>query len=298
MTINLALEDANRDGKGIDFNGYLKTFDKRYEASDYGGFINEEDSGLAVPNGGYVVHGDDYVSWDGYEKGQSVIFEGGSEGWSYAFDGADGDYGTSDDHTLSGDITAIIFGAGTRENASRPEYTNNGEIRIAFAEMEIPNYSKSWISDISDNDLKNNTASLLKFLNSDSIEFAGSSGRDKFTSFDRADVLHGEDGADKLNGGKGNDTIYGDAGNDTLTGAKGADTFVFEAGDGKDKITDFGNGADIMDFGGHFADLEAVTDAASDGKKGVTIAYGGGSVLLEGWKLSDLTESQFAFDVA
>lgn len=297
MAITIDFSDANGDGKGIDFKSYMKTFDKKYEASDYGGFINEDESGIAIPNGGYVVHGDDYVSWDGRDKGQSVIFEGGSEGWSYAFDGADGEYGTSDDHTLSGDLTAITFGTGTKENDSNPEYTNNGEIRISFAEMEIADYSKSWISDLTDDELKSNTASLMKFLNSDSVEFNGSDGKDTFTGFNKADTLHGEAGGDILGGGKGNDTIYGDEGNDKLAGGRGIDTFVFEAGDGADTISDFGNGADLIDFSGQFASFDEIIDAATDGKKGVTVAYEGGSVTLTGWEVADLTESHFVFDV-
>lgn len=283
MAISINFSDANNDGKGINFASYMKTFDKKYEASDFGGFVNEESSGTPIPDGDYIVHGDDYVSWDGVTNGQSVIFEGGDRGWTYDFD---------DGHTLSGDITAITFGTGTKESKTNPEYTNNGEIRISFTEMEIQDYSDHWISDVSDG----STKSLMKFLNSDSIAFTGSSGKDVFTGYNKADTLHGEGGADKLNGGKGNDIIHGDAGNDTLTGGKGIDTFVFEAGDGKDKITDFGNGADAIDFAGQFANFEAVIDAATESKAGVTIAYEGGSVLLVGWEIADLAESQFLFN--
>jgi len=289
MAISINFSDANKDGKGIDFASYLKTFDKKYEPSDFGGFVNEDydDGGTPGNMDDDVWKGDDYVTWDGKTNGQSVIFEGGQDGWKYIFDG----------HVMGGDITAITFGTGTKESDSNPEYTNNGEIRISFAEMEIPDYSKSWISDLSDEDLKNNTASLKKFLNTDSIEFTGSTGKDKFTGFNKADTLHGEGGADTLGGGKGNDFIHGDEGNDKLSGGKGIDTFVFESGDGKDTISDFGNGADVIDFSGQFADFDAVLAAATEGKKGVTIAYEGGSVTLTGWEITDLKESHFDFTV-
>lgn len=267
MAITINFSDANSDGKGIDFKTYMKTFDKKYEASDFGGFVNEDydDGGTPGNMNDDIWHGDDYVTWDGRTNGQSVIFEGGADGWKYVFDG----------HVMGGDLTAITFGTGTKENDSNPEYTNNGEMRISFAEMEIPDFSKSWVSDLSDNDLKSNTASLKKFLNSDSIEFNGSDGKDKFTGFNRADTLDGGAGADTLGGGKG------------------ADTFVFESGDGKDTITDFGKGADVIDFAGQFASFEEIIDAATDGKKGVTIAYEGGSVTLAGWESADLTEGHF-----
>jgi serralysin len=287
MTININLSDANNDGKGIDFASYLKNFDKKFEASDFGGFVNEDydDGGTPADMQDDVYRGDDYVSWDGKTNGQSVILEGGQDGWKYVFDG----------HVMGGDLTAITFGTGTKESDSNPEYTNNGELRISFDEMEIADYSKSWISDLTDDEIKNNTTSLMKFLNSDSIEFTGSTGKDKFTGFNKADTLHGEGGADTLGGGKGNDTIFGDAGNDKLSGGKGIDTFVFEAGDGNDTISDFGNGADLINFSGQFADFDAVLDAATDGKKGATIAYDGGSVTLTGWEVADLQEGHVLF---
>jgi serralysin len=287
MAININLSDANNDGKGIDFASYLKNFDKKFEASDFGGFVNEDydDGGTPADMQDDVYRGDDYVSWDGKTNGQSVILEGGQDGWKYVFDG----------HVMGGDLTAITFGTGTKESDSNPEYTNNGELRISFDEMEIADYSKSWISDLTDDEIKNNTTSLMKFLNSDSIEFTGSTGKDKFTGFNKADTLHGEGGADTLGGGKGNDTIFGDAGNDKLSGGKGIDTFVFEAGDGNDTISDFGNSADVIDFSGQFANFDAVLDAATDSKKGATIAYDGGSVTLTGWEVADLQEGHFLF---
>lgn len=289
MAISINLSDANNDGKGIDFAHYLKTFDKTYRASDFGGFVNEnyDDGGTPGIMNDDVWRGDDYVSWDGHTNGRSVIFEGGQDGWKYIFDG----------HVMGGDLTAITFGTGTKQSDNNPEYTNNSEIRISFAEMEVPDYSKSWISDLADEDVKNNTASLMKFLNSDSIEFTGSTGKDKFTGFNKADTLHGEGAADALDGGKGNDVIHGDEGNDRLAGGKGIDTFVFESGDGKDTISDFGDGADVIDFSGQFADFNAILAAVSDGKKGLIITYEGGSVTLAGWEIADLGESHFDFTV-
>ena len=282
MTISISLKDANKDGKGINFDSYLKNFDKKFEPSNYGGFINESESG-SIPNGDYYIRGDDYVSYDGKKNGQSVILEGGQDGWEYEFSS----------HTMSGDIQAITFGTKTKTHDNVPEFTNNGEIRIAFDEFDVPNYNNHWLRDLSNGETKG----LLKFLKSDSIEFSGSNGKDVFTSFNKADVLYGQGGNDKLGGGGGADLLHGGKGRDTLTGGKGADEFVFEAGDGKDKITDFGKGADVINFDGQFENFDAVIDAASQSKKGVTISFDGGSVLLEGWKLADLTESHFQFDV-
>ena len=285
MAISVSFEDSS---KGINFASYMKTFDKKFVADSRGGFTNQEESGAPIPDGDYLVTGDDYVSWDGLKNGQSVIFEGGEKGWTYDFD---------DGHKLYGDLTAITFGKGTKTSTSNPEFTNNGEIRISFDQMDIADYSSHWISDLVDKAVKNNSSGLFKFLNSDDIEFTGSRKNDVFTGYKGDDTLDGGKGNDKLNGGKGDDIIIGGKGNDTLTGAQGADTFVFAAGDGKDKITDFGRGADILDFSGQFADFDAVKDAATDGKKGVTIDYDGGSVLLVGVKLADLDASDFNFAI-
>lgn len=60
---------------------------------------------------------------------------------------------------------------------------------------------------------------------------------------DGIDILVGSKFADDLRGGAGNDSVTGGAGNDTLAGGSGADAFVFDAGFGKDTITDFTAGA-------------------------------------------------------
>jgi len=286
MAITIDLTDANNDGKGINFQTYLATYDKKFVADGRGGFNNGQWQGTPMTDGSKMI-GSDYVAWDGKTNGQSVFFEGiEDDSWAYTWKG----------HTVSGEMNAVSFGYGTKEETSGSgtdeitTYTQKSDIRIAFETFTTTFGKSDFVNDLTDGITK----SFLKFLNSDSIELNGSSGKDVFTGFNRADTLHGEAGNDKLNGGKGNDIIHGDEGNDVLTGGKGSDTFVFEAGDGKDRITDFGS-TDLIDFAGQFANFEAVVDAATESKKGVTIAYDGGSVLLAGLEISDLTEGQFLF---
>ena len=69
----------------------------------------------------------------------------------------------------------------------------------------------------------------------------GGSGNDTLSGLDGDDYLAGNGGNDKLSGNKGNDTLWGGIGNDTLTGGKGADTFIYNSGEGKDVIADFGD---------------------------------------------------------
>ena len=53
---------------------------------------------------------------------------------------------------------------------------------------------------------------------------------------------NGGSGDDILIGLGGNDNLNGNGGNDTLSGGLGADRFVFHAGNGFDRITDFARG--------------------------------------------------------
>ena len=91
----------------------------------------------------------------------------------------------------------------------------------------------------------------------------GSGSGDTLGGYDDQDnILHGLDGGDALYGGKGDDLLYGDAGNDTLIGNTGNDTliggqgsdtlrggygndlYIFNKGDGVDRIYDMNGLAD------------------------------------------------------
>ena len=58
------------------------------------------------------------------------------------------------------------------------------------------------------------------------------------------DLLYGDAGSDLLEGGNGNDTLIGGQGNDTLRGGYGDDTYIFNKGDGVDRIYDMNGLAD------------------------------------------------------
>jgi VCBS repeat-containing protein len=79
----------------------------------------------------------------------------------------------------------------------------------------------------------------------------GGAGDDTLTgSTSLADTLHGGSGNDTIRGRGGDDILVGGYGADTLSGGAGADRFVFlSTADTNDVVTDFGDGADLLDFG-------------------------------------------------
>lgn len=98
----------------------------------------------------------------------------------------------------------------------------------------------------------------------------GDAGGDSFSNFENLtgsahnDELTGNSGANRLVGGAGNDILNGGAGADTLTGGGGDDIFVFTRGFGRDVITDFSRGSDLI----HISE-SLLRDFNKDGTKDV-----------------------------
>ena len=117
----------------------------------------------------------------------------------------------------------------------------------------------------------------------------GTENIDNLTGTRSNDVMHGAAGNDTLYGGYGNDLVSGDAGNDRLLGAQGNDTliggdgadiliggdgadiFTFDRADGHDRIKDYQQGVDHLEFRGISGREIAWT--AMEG--GVVVRYGG-----------------------
>ncbi len=114
------------------------------------------------------------------------------------------------------------------------------------------------------------------------------------------DLLLGGDGNDYLDGGDGKDILNGNSGNDALTGGTGKDTFIFEAGFGTDAITDFKDGADVIDlraFGDStvFGTLSITPNPASETNVLITSTLPGfGSITLQNFT-GTLDRSDFLF---
>jgi Ca2+-binding RTX toxin-like protein len=81
----------------------------------------------------------------------------------------------------------------------------------------------------------------------------GAAGNDFLLGQSGADVLLGGDGVDQMFGGSGDDTADGDRGDDVAFLAEGNDTFVWDPGDGSDRVEGEA-GFDTMLFNGSGAD--------------------------------------------
>lgn len=85
----------------------------------------------------------------------------------------------------------------------------------------------------------------------------GGVGRDRLSGDGGDDLMFGGTSADSLLGGAGDDTIFGGGGGDRivggagfdfLTGGGGPDRFIFEDNSGRDRIADFQDGVDKINF--------------------------------------------------
>ena len=85
------------------------------------------------------------------------------------------------------------------------------------------------------------------------------------------DLLDGGDGNDVLMADAGDDQLFGGVGNDRLTGGIGADIFLFNRANGLDRITDYVQGVDHLEFHG-ISGREIVWTTTTGG---VTLSYGG-----------------------
>jgi len=134
-------------------------------------------------------------------------------------------------------------------------------------------------------------------------ELFGDGGSDNLFGNNAGDFLDGGAGNDFLNGGAANDTLLGgtgdddllgSTGNDSLFGDAGADTFQFRANHGFDRIFDFEDGVDVIEF-----DINSVNDfgdlTLTNVFNGVDIDYGTGIVRVLGVDEAAFSAADFEF---
>jgi len=126
----------------------------------------------------------------------------------------------------------------------------------------------------------------------------GASGADILNGDAGNDNLSGNSGGDDLFGGDGDDILNGGGGNDDLNGGAGADTFVANLGFRTDRIQDFEDGIDQIDFSGNSLanDFAQVLASATQFGTNVRIDLNANNALIiEGFNLADLDATDFIF---
>jgi len=125
---------------------------------------------------------------------------------------------------------------------------------------------------------------------------AGGSGGDSLDGGNGNDLEDGGTGADTLSGGNGDDILIGGAGDDRMTGGNGDDRFVFQAGFGRDVVTDFHHGDHLQFASALFADFASLMSHAAQVGGDVVITYDAGdSVTLSNVQLASLHAGDFLF---
>ncbi|MDO6732812.1 calcium-binding protein [Marinovum sp. 2_MG-2023] len=122
---------------------------------------------------------------------------------------------------------------------------------------------------------------------------SGGADRDLLTGGNGHDTLMGGMGNDTLHGGTGNDRLEAGLGNDDLTGGAGADTFVFFSGSGRNTISDFNPGVDLLELDVNAASFSDLT--VTNAPRGVWLNWGNGEVLLEGLTAADIANGDIDF---
>ncbi|HEY0302186.1 MAG TPA: Ig-like domain-containing protein, partial [Rhizomicrobium sp.] len=109
------------------------------------------------------------------------------------------------------------------------------------------------------------------------------------------DVLYGHDGSDTLNGAGGSDYLGGGRGDDALSGGGGADRFVFRNGDGRDIVTDFAPGSDVIELHAYdIASFAALQPFMAQSGADVVIAFDpANTITLQHVALAQLASGDF-----
>ncbi len=118
-------------------------------------------------------------------------------------------------------------------------------------------------------------------------------GDDKLKGGSGKDKLLGDEGDDTISGGNDSDRIEGGKGKDKISGGNGDDVFIFGKSDGRDTITDFDLGNDVIKINkgaNAFRDLDI-----SENRAGAVVSFADTTIVLEDVEVDDLSRDDFLF---
>lgn len=244
-----------------------------------------------------VLAGGADIDWSEGGDGDDLILDGDGNGTAFGgtgndtIDGGDpSDFNIASFMDLEGVSLLIDLGAGTATstkgevdtliningvNASAGDDTIYGSDDDEFA--VFGGFFHEGIAGVDGND--------LIFSGGGRDIVTGGAGNDTIDGGDDRDTIFGDDGDDIMNGGAD------DSSNDGFLGGEGSDIFVFEGNFGRDSVSDFEQGVDLLDisyFGLTFADLQIDVTAFE-----TEITIGDSTIRLQG--IFDLTETDFIF---
>ena len=196
--------------------------------------------------------------------------------------GADTIFGDGDADTI---WTGIQSAGNTDDGFIDVVHGGTGNDRIFAEAIDIVQGGIGFDTLVIDGDTGVNYTSGFSFHGIE--DFNGSAFGDDFVDFSDATVklrLDGRGGDDTLLAGSGNDLLLGSAGadilsggagNDQLRGAGGSDTYLFELGDGQDKLTDTTGAGEVARFLGDGFTTESIAFRRTG--TGLVVGYGDSS---------------------
>lgn len=150
------------------------------------------------------------------------------------------------------------------------------------------NGGNDWLSGGNGDDIvKGGKGDDLAFGNADNDMLRGQGGDD---------ALFGGDGRDDLRGGSGNDFLAGGNGRDSLDGGAGWDEFIYnDLREGRDVISGFEDGMDLINLSGLGLGFEDITVAEARGGSASRIEFGNTKVVLLDVSTGDVDAGDFIF---
>lgn len=282
------------------YNSGTITADIAFYSYDTSGYGNDERLVNTGQINGMVImsDGNDIVENAGSMSGRTLLGAGND-----SYSGTNGNHfglvegGGGNDTITGGKNAESLFGDQGDDNISAgsgDDFVDGGsgddQLNGGLG-YDIASYLESMLAVTVDLDLGTATTSQENDTLAGFEQIIGSRQGDTLRGSSTADdVMLGFRGDDTIDGRGGDDVLWGGAGNDALTGGSGSDVFVFEAGDGRDTITDFVAGDLIQVYG--YADYQSLVQEGAD----LRIVFSGtDSILVRGATAASVNPANLTF---